>query len=64
MLSLDKLLATVLAHAIVAARHYESVLRVAQADEALGLRVVIDYLLALLSTILIRHAVDRLEFER
>ena len=64
MLGLDKLLATILANAEMAAGHYESVLGVTQADQALNFLVVVDHLLTLLSTIFLRHTVDRFELER
>ena len=63
LLGLDQFLAAVLADAEVAARHYQGVLRVAQANEALGLWVVVDHLLAVLGAFLARHAVDGFQFE-
>jgi len=64
LLSLDQLLTTALAHTEMAARHYESVLGVTQADQALSFRVVINDLLTLFSTLIFGHTVDRLQFER
>ena len=60
LLRLDKLFATVLADAEMAAGHYEGVLRVTEADEALGIGVVVfDRLMAFLSLAIIgRHSIN------
>ena len=64
LLSLDELLTAVLADAIVGAGHYQSILAIGQADEALSLWVVVlNRLLAFFGTLVSCHSVDRFEFE-
>ena len=49
----------------MAARHYEGVLGLGEADEALCVGViVIDCLLPVFGAVFLRHTVDRFEFER
>ena len=58
LLGLNEFFAAVLADAEMAAWHYKGVLLLAEADEALGLGIVIDHLLAFFCAILVCHAVD------
>ena len=66
LLSLDELLPTVFTDTEVTARHYKSVLGVRQANQALGVRVVIfNRLLSIFSVVVIpSHAVNRFQLER
>lgn len=64
LLGFDKLLATVLTHTEMTAWHDKGVLRIWQADKALSIWIVIiDCLLAFLSSVIFSHSIDRLELE-
>ena len=64
LLGLDQLLATILTNAEMTAWHNERVFFLRQADQALGIGIVIiDGLLTFLGAIFGSHTVDRLEFE-
>ena len=66
LLCLDQLFAAILAYTEVTAGHYECVLGVGQADETLGIWVIIfDRLLTFFSLVVVRrHTVDRFKLER
>ena len=63
LLVLHETLSARLAHAEVTARHNQCVFRVGQTNQALGVGVVIDDLMPLLSALLLRHSVNRLQLE-
>ena len=66
LLCLDQLFAAIFAHTEVTAGHYESVLGVGQADETLGIWVIIfNRLLAVFSLVVVLcHTIDRFKLER